>query len=52
MQFKINNKLYKMFVYPCGLIAAITDGQKTVDVKNWKKLTVKQFCSKVEKLFN
>jgi hypothetical protein len=41
-----------MFVYPCGLIATITDGQKTVDVKNWKKLTVKQFCSKVEKLFN
>lgn len=52
MKFRIHNKVYKMFVYPCGLIATITDGKKIVEVENWKKLTVKQFCSKVEKLFN
>lgn len=52
MQFRINKKIYKMFVYPCGLIATITDGKQTREIKNWKKLTVKDFCSKVEKLFN
>lgn len=52
MIFKIKNKTYKMLTYPCGLLATITDGQKIIEVKNWKKLTVKQFCSKVEKLFN
>ena len=39
-------------MYPCDLFATITDGQKTIEVANWKKLTIKQFCSKVEKLFN